>query len=293
MVKNLVAKGNLSSPLILFNRTKSRAIELSEALSAPTVIASSIHQAVAPAGTIFICLGDDPAVEQTIAAAVDSGDLSGKLFIDCSTVHPDTTRRIAALLESHGASFAACPVFGAPPAAEAGQLVCVLAGRKEPVSRAKPFFAGVMGRANIDLSETSEDTGRAAMLKVVGNSLIFRMVQAVGDGLVVAEKSGLGANELHGLIELLFPGIFASYSNRMISGEYFKREEPLFAVDLARKDVRHMLDLAKNVGAKVEGVEVLDESLKAVKAHAGEKGDVAGLYGAARLQAGLEYENNK
>jgi 3-hydroxyisobutyrate dehydrogenase-like beta-hydroxyacid dehydrogenase len=131
------------------------------------------------------------------------------------------------------------------------------------------------------------------VLKILGNSLIFRMVEAIADGMVVAEKTGLGTDELHRIIELLFPGPFLGYSNRMISGDYYQRDEPLFAVDLARKDVAHMLDLGESVGAKLKAVEVLDESLKAVKAHAGVKGDIAGLYGAARQNAGLEYKNQK
>ncbi|KAL1959751.1 hypothetical protein VTO42DRAFT_1337 [Malbranchea cinnamomea] len=292
MVKNLLEKGNLSSPLILYNRTQSRATELAKVLLQPTKIATSIPDAVAPASIVFTCLGDDAAVEETLNKALESTDISGKLFVDCSTVHPDTTRRIASLLDSRGASFVACPVFGAPPVAEAGQLVCVLAGPREAVERVKPFCAGVMGRANIDLSETSDDPGRASMLKVLGNSMIFQTVGAVAEGMVVAEKSGLGTDEFHKFLELVLSGPSVGYSNRMRSGDYFQRQEPLFAIDLARKDVQHAKDMAKAADARMKGLDMLDEALAAVKAHAGAKGDIAGVYGVARKNAGLKYENN-
>lgn len=291
MVKNLVEKGNLTNPLILYNRTQSRATELSKSVTAPTTVASSIRDAVAPASIVFICLGDDAAVEQTLAQALESTDVKGKLFVDCSTVHPNTTRRQAALLEERGASFVACPVFGAPATADAGQLVCVLGGRRESVGRTKLFCAGVMGRANIDLSETSEDPGRSSMLKVLGNTMVFQMVESVAEGLTAAEKTGLGADELHKFIELMFPGPYVGYSNRMRSGDYFEREEPLFAVDLARKDVSHAQDMVANVDGKMKGLELVDEYLKGVKEHAGKKGDVAGMYGVARQESGLEFEN--
>ncbi|TPX24700.1 hypothetical protein DIZ76_010135 [Coccidioides immitis] len=292
MVRNLIAKGSLSQPLILYNRTQSRATSFSETLTAgSTTVASSVAEAVLPASIIFTCLGDDKAVEATIDAALQSTDVKGKLFVDCSTVHPDTSRKLEKLLESRGASFIACPVFGAPPAADAGQLVCVMAGKRHLIERVKPYFAGVVGRANIDLSETSEDPGRAAMLKVLGNSMIFQMVSAVSEGMVVAEKSGLGVGEVHKFLEAVFPGPYVGYSKRMISGDYFTREEPLFAVDWARKDVAHVLDLAKSVGAEMKGTERVDEYLKEVKAHSGEKGDIAAIYGVAREHAGLNFEN--
>ena len=67
--------------------------------------------------------------------------------------------------------------------------------------------------------------------------------------------------------------------------------QPLFAVDLARKDARHALDLAKAASTKMKDVEVADSHLAAVQKHMGSKGDIAGIYGAVRQEAGLKFEN--
>ncbi|KAK2733761.1 hypothetical protein FQN57_001948 [Myotisia sp. PD_48] len=285
-----MGRGSLAHPLIIYNRTQSRATEFAKTMTQPVILVPTVQEAVNRSNMIFMCLGDDIAVESTIQAALET-DVTGKLFVDCSTIHPDTTRRQVLLLESRGASFVACPVFGAPPVADAGQLVCVLAGRKQAVEQAKPYFAGVMGRANIDLSQKNEDPGAASTLKVLGNTLVVQMVTAVSESMVVAEKTGLGVDVFHDLLEHIFPGFYVSYSNRMKSGEYYQREEPLFAVDLARKDARHAMDIAKGVGARMKGVERADEYLQAVKAHSGEKGDIAGIYGVARQEAGMKFEN--
>lgn len=291
MCKNLSEKGSFTKPLVLYNRTLSRAQELAEKLEAPTLVAQSVTAAVDGASIIFLCLGDDTAVEETFKSILQSTNITGKLFVDCSTVHPDTSRKISEQLESHGASFVACPVFGAPPIADAGKLICVLAGRKEAVQRVKPYCAGVMGRANVDLSEKSEDPGKASELKLMGNSLIFQMVTALSEQMVVAEKSGVGVDKLHDVLELLFPGPIVGYSNRMRSGDYFEREEPLFAVDLARKDIRHSQDVAKGAGAKMKGLDLTDEYLRSVKTHSGQSGDIAAIYGMARRDSGLKFEN--
>ena len=77
----------------------------------------------------------------------------------------------------------------------------------------------------------------------------------------------------------------------MRSGDYYKREEPLFAVDLAMKDARHAQELANKVGVHMKDVEIANEYLKVVKEHMGTRGDIAGMYGAKRVEAGLPFEN--
>jgi hypothetical protein len=51
----------------------------------------------------------------------------------------------------------------------------------------------------------------------------------------------------------------------------------LFAVDLARKDARHVLGLAASPGAKMRAVKVADVHLAVVKEHMGVRGDIASI----------------
>ncbi|KAK5231426.1 hypothetical protein LTR72_000607 [Exophiala xenobiotica] len=287
MCKNLVEKGNLSNPLIIYNRTTKRAEDLSEKIGNSTV-STSIPDAVSKADIILYCVGDDPAV-LTMVEEMLKADVKGKVLVDCSTVHPDTTSKEAKMIEEKGASFVACPVFGAPAMAESGQLVCVLAGKADAVEKVKPYCKGVMGRENIDFS--GQEPRKATLLKVIGNTFVVNMVEALSEGHVVAEKTGLGVDELHKLIEIMFPGPYTAYSNRLRTGDYYKREEPLFAVDLARKDAKHAMDLAKSAGVHMKNVELADSYLKVVKETQGAKGDIAGIYGAKRLESGLKFEN--
>ncbi|KAI9875757.1 MAG: hypothetical protein M1830_008024 [Pleopsidium flavum] len=289
MCKNLVEKGQLSSPLIIYNRTEKRATDLSSKLPpGKSTVVSSIAEAVSKSDIIFTCVGDDNAIVETIDTALTE-DVKGKLFVDCSTVHPDTTNKLAKAIEGKGAQFVACPVFGAPAMAESGQLICVLAGPKAAVEKVKPYTAGVMGRAIIDFS--GQPHGKATLLKIIGNTFILNMIEALSEGHVVAEKSGLGVDNLHQFIETMFPGPYTAYSTRMKTGDYHKREEPLFSVDLARKDARHALALASSAGAKMKNVEVADAHLAEVQKHVGSRGDIAGIYGAVRQESGLNFEN--
>lgn len=287
MCKNLVEKGSLSHPLIIYNRTVQRAHDLSEKIGNSTV-SESIPDIVSKANIIFYCLGDDPAVLAMVEEILKN-DVAGKILVDCSTVHPDTTTKQAEMIEAKGASFVACPVFGAPAMADAGQLVCVLAGKAEAVDRVKPYCKGVMGRENIDFS--GQEPRKATLLKIIGNTFVANMITALSEGHVLAEKTGLGVEELHQLIEVMFPGQYTAYSNRLKSGDYYQRDEPLFAVDLARKDAKHAMALAESAGCRMKDVELADSYLKVVKETQGAKGDIAGIYGAKRLESGLKFEN--
>lgn len=289
MGKNIVEKANLDSPLLVYNRSPGRSHEFSTQFPSGKVeVIELIDTGISQADIIFTCLADDPAVKDVYEKMLQ-GDVKGKLFIESSTIHPETTEAVAKLVVDKGAEFVAAPVFGAPAMADAGQLVGVLAGPRASVERAKPFFKGVTSRAEIDLSD--RPYGKATTLKVLGNTFIVNMVEQLSEAHVIAEKSGLGTDVLHQFIENMFPGPYAAYSNRMLSGDYWKRTEPLFAVDLALKDARHALKLAEASGAKLHNVETASGHLRDVKEHAGQTGDIAGIYGAARKEAGLKFEN--
>jgi 3-hydroxyisobutyrate dehydrogenase-like beta-hydroxyacid dehydrogenase len=298
MTKNIAQKAALSSPILLYNRTQSKAAAHAQSIGGPSKAkaVSSIADAVKPSDIIFICVGDDAAVENIVDTVLGSvEDIKGKLLVDMSTIHPDTTRKLNTQIRARGASFVSCPIFGVPAMADAGLLICVPSGHKRDVSKILPYTVGVMARANIDLSyddnDTTQDIGKGSTFKLIGNSFILSFVEQLGEGLTLAEKSGIGIDPVKQWMELMFPGPLPKYIERMQTGDYYKREYPLFPVDLARKDLSHVTDVAKQNGMEMKSLEVVDEYLKDVKEHSGERGDIAGVYGAIRKASGLKFEN--
>jgi 3-hydroxyisobutyrate dehydrogenase-like beta-hydroxyacid dehydrogenase len=291
MCKNVVEKADVDHPVLLFNRTKERSVKFSANFSeGQTEIVDSVTAGVARADIIFTILAKDDVVEAVADEILKAGDVTGKLFVDCSTIHPETATRVAKLFHDRGAEFVAAPVFGAPAIGELGQLIGVLAGPAASVQKARHFFTGVMAKSEIDMSDQPYE--KALQLKLIGNTFILNMVEQISEALVLSEKSGLGTQYLHDLVKSLLPGPFAAYSDRILSGAYHKMDYPLFPVDLARKDARHALSLAEASGVRMRNLEVADAHLADVKEHDGEKGDIAGIYGAIRKESGLKYENN-
>lgn len=290
MCKNIIQKSPYFPPLLAYNRTITRAHEFVDSLNSNGCqVASTVAEAVQSADLIFTCLSDDAAVENIALASTESGPIAGKLFVDCSTIHPDTARKARDMFGAHGASFVACPVFGPPSFAGSGQLICVLAGTQENIQRVKPYTTGVMGRANIEF--IGEDVGQASKMKLLGNSFVLSFVEKLGEGMVLAEKSGVGVDPLIQWLELMLPGVLPAYAMRMKSGEYHRKKDPLFAANLARKDARHVLDIAQSVEVSMKSVELAEHYLREVEEYT-MGGDITAMYGAIRREAGLPYENN-
>lgn len=109
MCKNLVEKGNLDKPVILYNRTKKRADDFSSQLGADkTKVVETIRDAVSSADIIIMCLGNDASVNSTVDTILES-DVTGKLIVDSSTIHPDSSNALEKRITEKGAEFVAMP----------------------------------------------------------------------------------------------------------------------------------------------------------------------------------------
>jgi hypothetical protein len=71
-------------------------------------VADTISDAVKSSDIIFMCLGDDAAVNSTVDSMLEN-DVEGKLIVDCSTVHPDTTNALEKKVIEKGGEFVGMP----------------------------------------------------------------------------------------------------------------------------------------------------------------------------------------
>ncbi|KAF4773805.1 hypothetical protein HER10_EVM0004763 [Colletotrichum scovillei] len=290
MCKNIAEKSKLDKPLLIYNRTTKRATELSQSLPAgKTQVVESLGDAIAQADIIFTCVANDQAVEEIFATASQQ-KLEGKVFVECSTIAPGASEAAAKAVLDKGAEFICAPVFGAPAMVAAGNATLVLAGPKASIEKIRPYIDAMVAR---EINMADEPYHKASTLKVLGNTVILGMVEQLAETYVAAEKSGLGTGYVKQFVDAMFGGSpYPAYSVRMLEGDYYKREEPLFAVDLARKDAGHAMAIAKAAGTRLPNIENADKHLQIVKEHVGPSGDMAGIYGAVRKEAGLKYEND-
>ncbi|KAF2172687.1 hypothetical protein M409DRAFT_62424 [Zasmidium cellare ATCC 36951] len=287
MAKNLIEKGNLESPLKLYNRTTTRAVALKNEVGSRASIGTSIAETVAGADIIFTSLSNDDTLKETMSQALQS-EIVGKTFVDCSTVHPEAANDLAEMASSKGADFVSMPVLGSPGVAASSQLLCLLSGSSRAIDLVKPYITGVIGRQIIEFRD--ELAGKGQVLKLIANMFILNVNEITAEGLTFAEKASVDPHRLLEMLSVLFGGPYSVYGARMIGGDYHKKEAQV-PVGMALKDAHHAMRVAEEVKSTVPSLRAAAENLEAVRDQRGPLVDSSSVYGLCRLRNGLPFEN--
>lgn len=108
ITRNLVAKGQFAKPLIIYNRTKSRAEEQSTAIG-QSVVVQSLSEVVSKADIIWSCVQNHEAVTEIFGGLLAQQDIRGKLFVESSTIPPEVADDLEKRIRSRGAEFVYMP----------------------------------------------------------------------------------------------------------------------------------------------------------------------------------------
>ncbi|KAI1455416.1 6-phosphogluconate dehydrogenase [Annulohypoxylon moriforme] len=278
---------NSNAPSLVYtNRTLARGESLKAIGGIPL---KTVSEVATKSDIIFSCVSNDAVLHQVADEIVSSGDISKKVYVDCSTVHPDTSVAVSKKISEAGGEFVSAPVFGAAPMAEAGKLIFVTAGPSSAMTKIAPYLNGVMGRSVIEMGS---DVSKSSLLKIAGNVCVISFMEVICEAHVFAEKTGLGSEILEKMLSDMFGPVLESYSKRLTTGAYVP---PLdgkagFDVQLAIKDAKHALNCAKEAGTRLEVSEVALSHLEKAKSLMGDRPlDSSSIYGAIRTESGLDF----
>ena len=204
------------------------------------------------ADTVFVMVPDTPDVEHVLFGknwwrkrdGVASGLNAGNTVVDMSSISPIDTKVFADRINKLGCEYLDAPVSGGEIGAKAASLTIMVGGSSETFSRVKPLFE-LMGK-NVNLVG---DNGAGQTAKVANQIIVALTVEAIGEALLFASKSGVDPS----LVRKALMGGFAGSKIMEIHGErMIKREfKPGFRVKLHSKD----LDLALS-GARALGIDL-------------------------------------
>jgi 2-hydroxy-3-oxopropionate reductase len=205
--------------------------------------AVSAGQAAAEADVVITMLPNHPHVEA--AALGDGGVLDsakpGTLYIDMSSIRPETARRLAAVGAERGIRVLDAPVSGGEKGAIDGVLSIMVGGAEEDFAAAQPIF-GVLGKTVVHVGPPGAgQTVKAANQLVVGGTYAL-----VAEAVVLLEASGVDA-ELG--LDVLAGGLAGSRILELKRKSMVAREfQPGFRIDLHHKDMGIILDAARDAG---------------------------------------------
>jgi 3-hydroxyisobutyrate dehydrogenase-like beta-hydroxyacid dehydrogenase len=197
---------------------------------------------VEPGGIVVSIVANDSALE---SITLGEGGILERLgpdgiHISMSTVAPATAQKLTEEHTKRGCFYVAAPVFGRPDAAAAGNLWVCVAGAYTAKERIKPILEAI-GQGIFDFGIAPE---AANVVKLVGNFWIVAAMEAMAEGLTLAEKNGVERTKV---IDMLSQTIFASRIYQNYGGAIAKKSyTPVgFEMKLGLKDVNLALQTAE------------------------------------------------
>jgi 3-hydroxyisobutyrate dehydrogenase-like beta-hydroxyacid dehydrogenase len=227
MASNLLRAGY---PLTVHNRHPERTDPLR---AAGATVAATPAEAAAAADLLLICVSDDAAVEAVLLEQPEAaihGLRPGALVIDCSTIAPSSSCRLAARLAEGGIGYLDAPVTGGTEGARAGSLSVLVGGSRADLERARPLLE-VIGQRITHFGAV----GSGQRAKAVNQVLVAGSYAAVAEALALAERLGLDSAQL---VEALKGGAAGSWALEHRSAAMVADHYPLgFKLALHRKDL--------------------------------------------------------
>ncbi len=237
MAHNLLRAG---FRLTVHNRTAAKAASLVEAGARQ---AASPAEVARDSDVVVTMVTDGPDVEAVVAGenGVLSGAHAGLIWIDMSTISPETTRRLGEMAAARGVESLDAPVSGGPPGAEAGTLSIMVGGRQEVFEACLPVLRA-MGQTVVHMG----DLGAGQVTKACNQVAIAATMAGVAEALVLGARAGVDPRRIR---EALLGGYAASrvlevHGERMIEHAF----APGFFVKLHDKDLHIVLSMARALG---------------------------------------------
>jgi 3-hydroxyisobutyrate dehydrogenase-like beta-hydroxyacid dehydrogenase len=236
-----------------YNRTRAKA----ESLIQAGMHWKNSPKEVAQAADITLSMVADTAALSSITDG-DNGILAGlsvgKIYVDMSTVSPETTRLISRRVTDSGAEMLDAPVSGSVSAVEAGTLIIYVGGSKEALEKVRPVFEQLSQKI-IYVGAN----GQAVSMKIAINLNIAPQLISLFEGVLLAERSGIPrAEALDGLLNSVAASTAMKYRAPFILK---MPEEVWFSAKMMKKDIQLALDLGKELGVKLKTAELTNEML--------------------------------
>ena len=124
-----------------------------------------------------------------------AGGVTGKLFIEMSTVRPEIETALAKVVRASGGHFVECPVGGTTGPARQGKLFGFMGAEPDDAARARPLLDQLCRRL-----EHVGPVGNGALAKFTINMPLMIYYQALGEALAMARPIGLAPERLLDMI---------------------------------------------------------------------------------------------
>jgi len=217
---------------------------------------------------VLSCVTDSPDVRQVYLGAkgIIESARPGLVTIDHSTISPTVAREVAAELGKKGVKMLDAPVSGGEIGAIEGTLSIMVGGDEETFNAARPILEA-MGKRITYIGASGLGQTVKLCNQVIGalNNL------AMCEGLILAAKAGADMNRM---VEAVSAGAAGSWAMSNLAPRILRRDfKPGFMVKLQQKDLRLVLEAARELKISLPGTALVNQLFQSIEADGrGEEG---------------------
>lgn len=232
---------------------------------------------------VFICVPKSEQVNEIVTGeqGLLAGGHEGLVIVDCSTVHPESTERLAEIAASHGVTLVDAPLARTPREAREGRLNVMMGGEERTVARIRPViecFAENIFHVG--------ELGSAHKLKLINNFLSLGAAALVSEAATMAVRMQV---DQHKLLEICSQGgansaMLAPVMEWVLQKECNKLQ---FSLGNADKDMRYLTETLNAYHLKTHMLPSLCEFLRQAKSDVGADSFVPQAYDSCTHRNGI------
>jgi len=253
MLGSAVAKRLLNSgyKITVYNRT----IKKAEPLAALGAVISQSPKDLAKSCELVITMLKDASAVKEVSFGKDGiieGYHDGLTVADMSTISPQDSISIAKRFQENKIDMLEIPVMGGPPVAETGQLLMMIAGKKELYEKYKNIFECIAQK-----SFYLGQSGTALAIKLAMNLQISMTALALSEGITLTRGAGLDPKLF---LEILNSSDYKTRQSekkgpKMIKGDF----DATFTIENMQKDLDIISEAAKAFNLSLPMVALADK----------------------------------
>ena len=239
MAQNLLKAGH---EVAVWSNNTEKARNFAEAHGA--VFCAKPGEVAAASECVFLCVGDTAMTRAVILGenGIQSGAKPGLVVVDCSTVAPSESVRIAETLAAAQIEFLDAPCTGSKAGAEGGTLTFMVGGFRNIFDQTRPFFEA-MGKSFYYCGAH----GMGLRAKLTQNLILGNLLQAFNEGFVLSTKAGVDPELMldilnnsaarSGLIAAKAPAVFRRDFSTNFSVKWLEKDMSLMVAAAAEMNI--------------------------------------------------------
>ena len=236
------------------------------------MVAENAEEVAQKASMIMSLINDDAGAKSLYLGpqGLLQASVEGKLFIESSTLQPQTVRELSVRVQEMGAQLIGAPIMGTIPTVKAGLVFIPAGGRLQDIERAQP----VLSALSMSVKHMGA-VGSGHAIKLVSNLTMAAYIQSLSEGLAM----GLGeGSEMEQMLEVLAmsPTANAWLKNKknVLLGH---SEETTLDINNLRKDMINVVACGSAVGVPMGLSSALVSNLSGAVAGGAGQEDIAHL----------------